>query len=235
MFLKRIASSFSRSHHHLVIPYYNKGFQQPFNKSKTTEFVKEGLNIKDPDGFIYAFNNVIASINHEDFTEFANITCDSELVKGFETGLKRLKDNNQLIEPIYDPEIEEEIIFSNYGICFELNDEQSYYLQKPNWQLELAEIKFEFYNILHQMLKNPITQGPKLTVILDCFIKCKTSIKIQNFELHPYAYHAVKFMAKKHVHDLNILSMMKESNFEKLLLGQSYNWRIINIDNFLKR
>ncbi|CAD8070276.1 unnamed protein product [Paramecium sonneborni] len=235
MFIKRIASSFSKSHHHLVIPYYNKGIQNPINNRKALNFVTEDLNMKDPDGFIYAFNNVIASINHEDFIEFANQTCDSELVKGFQTGFKRLKDNNQFIEPIYDPEIEEEILFSAYSVCFELDDGKSYYLQKPNWELDLIDMKIEFYNIFHSMIRNPITSRPKLTVILDCFIKCKTSIKIQNFELHPYSYHAVKFMSQKHKHDTNILTLLKESNFEKLLLGKNYNWRIINIDNFLKR
>ena len=70
------------------------GYQHPIYNELVAGLVKDGLKIKDVDGFIYAFNNVIASINHEDFNEFANKTCDSELVKGFETGLKRLKDNN---------------------------------------------------------------------------------------------------------------------------------------------
>ncbi|CAD8067620.1 unnamed protein product [Paramecium primaurelia] len=238
MFLKRIASSFSKSHH-LVIPYYNKGYQHPIYNELVAGLVKDGLKIKDVDGFIYAFNNVIASINHEDFNEFANKTCDSELVKGFETGLKRLKDNNQFIEPIYDPEIEEEIIISDITFCFELNDDESYYLQKPIFKLEFSQSKLEFYNSLAKMLKDPINQfriGPKLTLILDCFIKCKTSIKIQNFDLHPYAYHAVKFQAiKQQDQNKNMFGSLIGMSVDQMVLGQNYNWRITNIDNFLKR
>jgi len=41
-------------------------------------------------GFIFAFNNLIGSINHEDFLEFADKICDKPLVKKFEEGLNRI-------------------------------------------------------------------------------------------------------------------------------------------------
>ena len=93
------------------------------------------MKIDNPEGFVYAFNNLIASINHEDFLEFANKTCDPELVKAFESGMKRLKDNNQFIEPIFDPEIEEEVIYAEPTFCFEIDCKKSYYEQvNPDFQ-----------------------------------------------------------------------------------------------------
>lgn len=49
--------------------------------------VKDTLQI-DPAGFIYAFNNLIASIHHSDFQLFARQVCDSHLALAFEDGLE---------------------------------------------------------------------------------------------------------------------------------------------------
>lgn len=94
MFLKRIAFTFSKTHHHLVIPYYNKGkiifswgFKHPVENPGAIQLAKDALKIENPEGFVYAFNNLIASINHEDFIEFANKTCDPQLVTAFESGM----------------------------------------------------------------------------------------------------------------------------------------------------
>lgn len=82
----------------------------------------------DESGFIFAFNNLISSLHHEDFYEFAQKTCDPQLVEGFKNGMEKLKADDRKVEIVFDPDIEEEISFAQPpNILLEVDQDQSLY------------------------------------------------------------------------------------------------------------
>ena len=65
----------------MIIPYNHRGLKP--QRDRFLEFAvasKSGMKTYVPDfnaeGFIFAFNNLISSINDEDFLEFARSTID---------------------------------------------------------------------------------------------------------------------------------------------------------------
>ncbi|KAM3132391.1 hypothetical protein pb186bvf_015491 [Paramecium bursaria] len=214
---QRVINRFAK----MIIPYNHKGLKPQRDRflefavaSKTS--MKTYVQDFNAEGFIFAFNNLISSINDDDFLEFARSSIDLQLARRFEDGLDIIRSQNQKIEIFHDDEIEEDLMINKTQFHFGLDIDTPFYDQSPSLSMNENNVFFQQPNL--QFLE------------LGMYIKCKTSLKLPNQNHYPHVYHYVQFLGvgdKPLKNGRSFLSQfMKEVEIE--------HWRIVNIDNFLK-
>ncbi|CAD8137979.1 unnamed protein product [Paramecium octaurelia] len=213
-------------------PYNPKGYQNIQQYIQHHQTIKIKLTEFDvsKDQFIFAYNNFIDSILEDDFNIYAQQVCDKKLADEFIEGVSRIKREQLKIEKMVNPEIQEEIYFSDMNFFVNVDRGISLY---DHSEVETVG-KFPKFTQLHSE-KNELLN----CFSFGAFIKSKFALKISDIEYEPENFHYVRFMVLKDQEELKSLFKTIKSllvyNEKEIYLGDNPSWKIIDVDRNMEK